>query len=85
VFHPADALYLKMHTLKFSRLSSYAILLAAYAFQISSAQSPPGFQPPISNHLMVSYRSHAINPAGITVPVDGKLIHHYDLSHTYKI
>jgi hypothetical protein len=46
----------------------------AYALRTVSAQTPPGFNPATSNHLTVTYGATTINPAGITVPANGKLI-----------
>ena len=63
-----------MHTIRFGHLSFSAILTAAYALRTVSAQTPPGFTPDTSNHLMVTYGTTAVTPAGITVPGNGKFI-----------
>ena len=63
-----------MHTIRFGYLSFQAILTAACALRTVSAQAPPGFKPDTSNHLMVTYGTTAITPAGITVPGNGKFI-----------
>jgi hypothetical protein len=62
--------------------SLLAALTAAYALWTAFAQTPPSFEPATSNHLMVIYGTATINPAGITVPGNGQLVHlsHYDLS-----
>lgn len=63
-----------MHTIGFGQSSLLTILTAVYALRTVSAQTPPGFQPSTSNHLAVTYGTAAINPAGITVPGNGKFL-----------
>jgi len=43
-------------------------IIVAMIVRAATAQSPPGFHPPVSKHLDVVYKGFNVTPAGITIP-----------------